>query len=48
VQVVVTIEGVPVEFSILPGSLSDIEGMANLPLALPAGADVAADAAYTY
>jgi hypothetical protein len=48
VQVVVTVEGVPVEFSILPGSLSDIEGMANLPLALPAGADVAADAAYTY
>jgi hypothetical protein len=48
VQVVVTVEGVPVEFCILPGSLSDIEGMAHLPLALPAGADVAADAAYTY
>jgi hypothetical protein len=48
VQVVVTVEGVPVEYSILPGSLSDIEGMANLPLALPGGADVAADAAYTY
>jgi hypothetical protein len=48
VQVVVTVQGVPVEFSILPGSLSDIEGMANLPLALPAGADLAADAASTY
>jgi hypothetical protein len=48
VQVVVTVKGVPVEFSILPGSLSDIEGMAHLPLALPAGADVGADAAYTY
>jgi hypothetical protein len=48
VQVVVTIEGVPVEFSILPGSLSDIEGLAQLPMALPRGADVAADAAYTY
>jgi hypothetical protein len=48
VQVVVTVEGFPVEFSILPGSLSDIEGMANLPLALPVGADLAADAAYTY
>jgi Transposase DDE domain len=48
VQVVVTVEGVPVEYSILPGSLSDIEGLAHLPLALPVGADVAADAAYTY
>lgn len=48
VQVVVTVKGVPVEYSILPGSLSDIEGVAALPLALPVGADVAADAAYTY
>jgi len=48
VHVVVTVEGMPVEFSILPGSLSDIEGLAALPLQLPAGADVAADAAYTY
>jgi hypothetical protein len=48
VQVVVTVEGVPVEYSILPGSLSDIEGLAHLPLCLPEGADVAADAAYTY
>jgi hypothetical protein len=48
VQVVVTVEGVPVEYSILPGSLSDIEGLAALPLCLPVGAEVAADAAYTY
>jgi hypothetical protein len=48
VQVVITVEGVPVEYSILPGSLSDIEGLAALPLALPLGAEVAADAAYTY
>ena len=48
VQVVVTVEGVPVEFSILPGSLSDVAGVAELPLALPRDADVAADAAYTY
>lgn len=48
VQVISTVEGVPVEFSVLPGRLSDIEGMAALPLALPVGADVAADAAYTY
>ncbi|PYS50925.1 MAG: IS982 family transposase [Acidobacteria bacterium] len=48
VQVVVTVEGLPVEYSILPGGLSDIEGLAHLPLSLPSGADVAADAAYTY
>ncbi len=48
VQVVSTVAGLPVEFSILPGRLSDLEGLAELPLALPAGADVAADAAYTY
>src|SRR5215213_1085926 len=48
VQVVVTVAGVPVEFAILPGSLSDIEGLAALPLELPRGTDVAADAAYTY
>jgi len=48
VQVIATIEGVPVEFSVLPGRLSDLEGLAELPLALPVGADVAADAAYTY
>ncbi|MGB9178349.1 MAG: hypothetical protein WCB68_03805 [Pyrinomonadaceae bacterium] len=29
VQVVVTVEGVPVEFSVVPGSLSDLEGMAD-------------------
>src|SRR5437763_322407 len=48
VQMVVTVEGFPVEFSIQPGSLSDLEGMAALPLALPVAADVAADAADTY
>lgn len=48
VQVVVTVEGVPVEFAILPGSHSDVAGLADLPLALPAGAEVAADAAYTF
>ena len=48
VQVVVTVEGLPVEFAILPGSLSDVVGLADLPLSLPAGADVAADAAYTF
>jgi hypothetical protein len=48
VQVVVTVEGLPVECCILPGSLSDIQGLAELPLSLPMGAEVAADAAYTF
>ena len=48
VQVVVTVEGLPVECCILPGSLSDIQGLAELPLSLPAGAQVAADSAYTF
>lgn len=48
VQVMVTVDGVPVEFCILPGSRSDVAGLAHLPFALPAGAQVAADAAYTF
>lgn len=48
VQVISTVGGLPVEFSILPGRLSDLEGLAELSLSLPAGSDVAADAAYTY
>src|ERR1041384_5139417 len=38
VQVMVTVEGLPVEFCILPGSLADLHGLAELPLSLPAGA----------
>lgn len=48
VQVMVTVEGLPVEFCIMPGALSDLSGLAELPLSLPAGAQVAADAAYTF
>ncbi|MDT4896408.1 MAG: hypothetical protein QOH25_1485 [Acidobacteriota bacterium] len=48
VQVMVTVDGLPVEFCILPGSLSDVAAVAHLPFALPAGAEVAADAAYTF
>lgn len=48
VQVVATVEGVPVECCILPGSLSDIQGLAELPFSLPMGAQVAADSAYTF
>lgn len=48
VQVMVTVEGLPVEFSILPGACADIEGVAHLAFDLPVGAHVAADAAYTF
>jgi hypothetical protein len=47
VQVVTTIENLPVEFSILPGDSSDLQGLAELPLDFPEGAEIAADAAYT-
>lgn len=48
VQVMVTVDGLPVEFCILPGSLADVAAVAHLPFALPRGAHVAADAAYTF
>ncbi len=48
VQLMVTIDGLPVEFCILPASLADVAGVAHLPFALPAAAQVAADAAYTF
>ena len=48
VQVIVTVEGFPVEFCVLPASLADVAGVAHLPFSLPAQAQVAADAAYTF
>lgn len=47
VQVMTTIDDVPVEFSILPGSCSDLQGLAELALDVPPGSHIAADAAYT-
>ena len=47
VQVITTIDNVPVEFSILPGDSADLQGMAELPLNFEKGAQIAADAAYT-
>lgn len=47
VQVITTIENVPVEFSILPGESADLQGLAELPFNFPEGAEIAADAAYT-
>jgi hypothetical protein len=47
VQVITTINGLPVEFAILPGACADIQGLAELPLDFPAGTEIAADSAYT-
>lgn len=46
VQLLITSDGIPVEFCILPGSLSDLQGMAELMLDLPAEAQLFVDAAY--
>lgn len=48
VQVISTIGGVPVEYVVTPGAQADIEGLTQLAWDLPAGAQVAADAAYTH
>lgn len=47
VQVITTIEDLPVEFSILPGGCADLQGLAELALDFAEGAEIAADAAYT-
>ena len=47
VQVITTVDNVPVEFSILPGEVADVQGLAELPLCFPAHSEIAADAAYT-
>lgn len=47
VQLMTTVEDVPVEFCVLPGSCSDLQGLAELALDLPPEAHLAADAAYT-
>jgi len=47
VQVVASVEHQPVEFAILPGRCSDLQGLAELPLDFAAGTEIFADAAYT-
>lgn len=47
VQLITTKDGVPVEFCIVPGGQADIKGLHQLPLSLPAGSELYADAAYT-
>ena len=42
----VTLDGVPVEFIFTPGAVSDIKGFRELDLDLPRGATILADKAY--
>jgi IS5 family transposase len=43
----VSIDGIPVEFVTMPGAPADIQGLAELPLALPEAAAIALDSAYS-
>jgi len=47
VQVIATVDGIPVEFAILPGSYHDIDGMKNMFFNLPEGCTLYGDSAYT-
>lgn len=47
VQVLTTMEEVPIEFAVLPGRCADLQGLAELPLEVKEGSEIAADAAYT-
>jgi len=46
VHMLVTLDGVPVEFIFTPGAVSDIKGFRELDLDLPRGATILADKAY--
>jgi hypothetical protein len=47
VQVIATLDGIPVEFAIVPGSWHDSKGMHALAINLPEGSRNIADSAYT-
>jgi len=47
VQVLVTAQGIPVEFCFVPGSESDVQALKKLPLAVAAESTIYGDAAYT-
>lgn len=47
VQVITTVDGLPTEFCILPGSCHDLQGLAQLPLDNLQNSELFADAAYT-
>jgi hypothetical protein len=48
VQMVATIDGIPVEFAIVPGRWGDTSGMKALDLHLPPGSRTICDSAYTF
>lgn len=47
-QLLATSEGLPVEFCLLPGGCADLQGLAELALDLPDGAQLFVDGAYNY
>ena len=47
VQVITTVDGIPVEFAMLPGCYHDIDGMKNMHFNLPEDSIVYGDSAYT-
>jgi len=47
VQVIATVDGIPVEFAMLPGSYHDIDGMKNMLFNLPEDSTLYGDSAYT-
>lgn len=48
VQIMTTSDGIPLEFCILPGSCSDLQGLAELALDLPEKAELFVDAGYNF
>jgi len=48
VQILATSDGIPVEFCILPGGCADLQGIAELALALPETAELFVDAGYNF
>jgi hypothetical protein len=48
VQIIATSDGIPVEFCILPGACSDLQGLAELALDLPQGAKLFVDGGYNF
>ena len=48
VQMMTTSDGIPLEFCILPGACSDLQGLAELALALPEKAELFVDSGYNF
>jgi len=48
VQIITTSDGIPVEFCILPGACADLQGLAELALDLPQGAQLFVDGGYNF